>query len=78
MPRSSTPPNLPQVRLLRMAKAASSTYGNCAPGRSPAHAKKDVTSNGVVLEDVDVLIMEARVLFSAGVGAGESRLVLPC
>ncbi len=77
MPWSSTPPNLPQVCLLRTSKAASSMYGNCAPKRSLTRANKDVTSNGAVLGDADVPITEARGLFSADVGAGESRLLLP-
>ncbi|SJK99310.1 uncharacterized protein ARMOST_02603 [Armillaria ostoyae] len=39
--------------------------------------KKDVTSNGVVLGDVDVPITEARGLFSAGGQADNSNRTCP-
>ncbi len=45
--------------------------------RSLACAEKDIIFNGAVSGDMDVPIMEARVLFSAGVG-DESRFFYPC
>ncbi len=46
--------------------------------QSLACAEKDVIFNGAVSGAVDVPIMEARVLFSAGVGDDESRFFYPC